>query len=115
MYNPKKTTYARVEYADIAGLSGAEDRTQNVGLSGELINAIGNNDALLHVVRMFVDDMVLHPLETVDPLRDIPILDTELLLSDLSKIENRLERLRAALNGAKVSQPTMLTSRSSSY
>ncbi len=101
MYNPKKTTYARVEYADIAGLSGAEDRTQNVGLSGELINAIGNNDALLHVVRVFADNTVPHPLETVDPLRDITMLDTELLLSDLSKVENRLERLEASLKRGK--------------
>ena len=50
MYKPKKTSYAKVEYADIAGLSGTTDQEQNVGLSGELMNAIANNDALLHVV-----------------------------------------------------------------
>ncbi len=101
MYNPKKTTYARVEYADIAGLSGAEEQTQGVTLSGELSNAIGNNDALLHVVRVFEDDSVPHPLETVDPARDIARLDTELGLSDLSKIENRLERLEGSLKKGK--------------
>lgn len=101
MYQPKKTTYARVEYTDIAGLSGAEQGQRNVSLSGELINAIGNNDALLHVVRGFVDETVPHPLETVDPARDIAMLEAELNLSDLTKVENRLERLAANLKRGK--------------
>jgi len=101
MYQPKKTTYARVEYTDIAGLSGVEAGSRSVGLSGELINAIANNDALLHVVRVFQDETVPHPLETTDPGRDISILDAELSLSDLSKIENRLERLAASLKRGK--------------
>lgn len=100
MYNPKKTTHARVEYADIAGLSGAEE-SGGVNLSGELINAIANNDALLHVVRVFADETVPHPLENVDPARDISRLDAELSLSDLSKIENRLERLEVSLKKGK--------------
>lgn len=102
MYRPQKTTYARVEYADIAGLSGqvgAERR--DVGLSGELMNAIANNDALLHVVRAFEDDNVPHPLDRIDPGADIASLDAELGLSDLSKIENRLERLEVSLKRGK--------------
>jgi GTP-binding protein YchF len=107
MYQPKKTTYARVEYADIAGLSGAEAEREKrgVGLSGELMNAIANNDALLHVVRTFEDNTVPHPLETVDPVRDVARLDAELILSDLSKIENRLERLEDNLKRGR-SLPT---------
>lgn len=102
MYTPKKTTYARVEYADIAGLSGTTDiNDRSPSLSGELMNAIANNDALLHVVRAFKDDNVPHPLETVDPVRDVANLDAELTLSDLSKIENRLERLEASLKRGK--------------
>ena len=102
MYDPKKTTFARIEYADIAGLSGAEQEDrQQINLSGELINAIANNDALLHVVRVFEDEAVPHPLETIDPSRDIASLDTELSLSDLSKIENRLERLEISLKKGK--------------
>jgi GTP-binding protein YchF len=102
MYNPKKTTYARVEYADIAGMSGAEDKERSTNLSGELMNAIANNDALLHVVRVFTDENVPHPLETIDPARDIANLDAELSLSDLSKIENRLERLEENIKRGKV-------------
>lgn len=102
MYQPQKTTYARVEYADIAGLSGGTDaEKRGVGLSGELMNAIANNDALLHVVRAFDDDNVPHPLGSVDPVRDINNLDSELTLSDLSKIENRLERLEVSLKRGK--------------
>jgi GTP-binding protein YchF len=101
MYQPQKTTYARVEYADIAGLSGARSDERSVSLSGELMNAIGNNDALLHVVRVFKDEAVPHPLEKVDPARDITSLDAELSLSDLSKIENRLERLAVSLKRGK--------------
>jgi hypothetical protein len=100
MYQPKKTTYAKVEYADIAGLSGGEG-DRSVSLSGELMNAIGVNDALLHVVRVFADDNVPHPLNTMNPARDIEVLDAELTLSDLSKIENRLERLEGNLKKGK--------------
>jgi ribosome-binding ATPase len=103
MYHPKKTTPARVEYADIAGLgsSAGEGERRGVGLSGELMNAIGNNDALLHVVRAFEDENVPHPLGSVDPIRDINNLEAELSLSDLSKIENRLERLSGTLKKGK--------------
>ncbi|MFQ5610602.1 MAG: DUF933 domain-containing protein [Anaerolineae bacterium] len=98
MVRPKKTTAARVEWADLAGFGGE----QGVSLGGELVNALGSNDALLHVVRCFEDDRVLHPLESIDPGRDIAWLDSELLLSDLSKIENRLERLAESLKRGKV-------------
>ncbi len=101
MYRPKKETPARVEYADIAGLGSADQANRGVGLSGELMNAIGNNDALLHVVRAFEDDNVPHLLGSVNPARDIAALDSELTFSDLSKIENRLERLEASLKKGK--------------
>jgi GTP-binding protein YchF len=104
MYQPKKTTYARVEYADIAGLSGAkadDEPGRGVTLGGELVGAIANNDALLHVVRAFEDENIPHPFETVDPARDIASLDAELGLSDLGKIENRLERLTTSLKKGK--------------
>jgi hypothetical protein len=103
MYKPKKVTHARIEYADIAGLSGAEEEEgqRGVSIGGELLNAIANNDALLHVVRVFQDEAVPHPLQTVDPARDITRLDVELSFSDLSKIENRLERLEVSLKKGK--------------
>jgi ribosome-binding ATPase len=94
MFQPRKTTYAQVTYADIAGL--VKGVSQG-GLSGPLLNTISQSDALLHVVRAFDDPDVPHEEGHVDPLRDIGIIDTELLLSDLIIVERRIERLQAGL------------------
>ena len=91
MYNPKKVTYAQVQYTDIAGL--AKGLGESGGLAGPLLNEIGNNDALLHVVRAFENDNVLHPEGDVDPARDIELVETELILNDLLVVTNRLERV----------------------
>lgn len=90
IFKPKKVTYARVEYKDIGGL----DKGMSAGgLSGEILGAVSQNDALLHVVRAFEDPNVPHPYDSVDPARDVAILDAELVLSDLVIVERRLERL----------------------
>jgi len=95
MYHPKKVTYATVQYNDIAGL--AKGMGEAGGLAGELLNEISQNDALLHVARAFSDPNVLHPEGEVDPARDIAIMETELLLSDMTVISNRLERIASRL------------------
>jgi GTP-binding protein YchF len=96
MFHPRKTTYARIQYNDIAGL-----RTgigQDGGLTGALLNAISQNDALMHVVRAFEDERVPHPDGSVSPLRDVSALDFEFLFSDLTIIERRMERLARDLS-----------------
>jgi GTP-binding protein YchF len=94
MFQPRKTTFAQVIYADIAGLvKGISQK----GLSGPLLNTISQSDALLHVVRAFEDPTVPHEEGNVDPMRDIAIVDTELLLSDLIIVERRIERLQDGL------------------
>ncbi len=95
MFKPKKTTYAQVQYNDIAGL--ARGIGEKGGLDGGLLNHIVQNDALLHVVRAFEDENVPHIEETIDPQRDLEILDTELILSDLAMVERRLDRIHAQL------------------
>lgn len=90
IFKPKKVTRARVEYKDIGGLAKG---ISEGGLSGEILGAVSQNDALLHVVRAFEDPNVLHPEGTVDPARDVAILDAEFILSDLVIVERRLERL----------------------
>jgi GTP-binding protein YchF len=95
MFNPRKVTRAQVKYNDIAGLQ--RGIGEKGGMDGNLLNQIVQNDALLHVVRAFEDPNVPHIEETVDPQRDLDILDTELILSDLAVIERRLERLTAGL------------------
>jgi GTP-binding protein YchF len=91
MFEPRKTTYAQIQYNDIAGLRVGIGKEG--GLSGPLLNAIAQNDALLHVVRAFEDVAIPHPAGSVNPARDLAALDFELLFSDLVIVERRLERL----------------------
>jgi GTP-binding protein YchF len=88
MFKPKKTIYAKVTYADIAGLEGGK-----AAISGALLNQLSQMDGLLHVVRCFDDPSVPHPAITIDPHRDIATMDAELLINDLIAVERKLERL----------------------
>ncbi len=88
MFQPKRTIYAKVTYADIAGLEGAGGE-----VSGPLLNQLTQMDGFLHVVRCFDDPNVPHPTGSVDPLRDVAAMDAELLLNDLIAVERKLERL----------------------
>ncbi len=90
LFNPKKTTYAKVTYNDIAGFGKGAAKS---GLSGPLLNAIAANDALLLVVRAFDDENVPHPDDRIDPARDLEAMESELMLNDMTVIDRRLERL----------------------
>jgi GTP-binding protein YchF len=90
LYKPKKTVYAKVTYADIAGLDGSAGKG---GLSGELLSQLSQMDGFLHVVRCFDDPSVPHPAGSVDPHRDVLTMDGELLLNDMIVVERKLERL----------------------
>jgi len=90
MFNPLKTVYAKVTYADVGGLDKGAGKT---GLPGAFVNQIGQMDAFVHVLRAFEDPSVPHGEGTIDPLRDLAILETEFLLNDLGIVERRLERL----------------------
>ena len=90
MFKPKKTIYAKVTYADIAGL---ETGSAKSGISGQLLNQLNQMDALILVVRCFQDDSVMHPGGSIDPKRDADTMLSELLLNDLIAVERKLERL----------------------
>lgn len=90
MFKPKKTIYAKVTYVDIAGLDGSAGKS---GISGALLNQLAQMDGFIHVVRVFEDENVPHVNETIDPLRDIQNMDSELMLNDLIAVERKLERL----------------------
>lgn len=94
MYKPKKTTYTQVTYVDIGGLDKGMD---DGGLKGQLRNELAQLDGYLHVIRAFEDDAVPHPYLDNDPARDLEIVDTEFLLTDLVTVENRLEKLQNEL------------------
>lgn len=89
MFNPRRTVYAKVTYADIAGLEGRGSGD----ISGPLLNQLSQMDGFVHVVRCFEDPTVPHPLGSVDPLRDLQAMDGEFLLNDLITVERKLQRL----------------------
>ena len=95
MFNPKKTTYARITYSDVAGLQKSGD--EGTALSGQLLNHLSGLDGFVHVVRAFESDLVPHPDGSVDAARDLEALDTEFLLSDLGTVEKRLFKLQEGL------------------
>lgn len=92
MYNPRKTIYATVTYADIGGL---DKGISEGGLKGQFRNELAQADGFVHVVRAFEDDTVPHPYVSIDPQRDVETLDGEFLLADMVVVEKRLERLEA--------------------
>lgn len=97
---PQKTTLATVEFTDIAGL--VKGASEGEGLGNKFLTNIRETGAMLHVVRCFSDADVSHVHGHADPLEDISIVETELLLADLHAAENRLERLEKL---AKTSKP----------
>jgi ribosome-binding ATPase len=88
MFKPRKTIYAKVTYADIAGLEGGSSN-----IAGTLLNQLAQMDGFLNVIRCFDDESVPHPSGSVNPARDIAAMDSELLLNDLIAVERKLERL----------------------
>jgi len=90
MFKPEKKIYAKVTYADIAGLEGGAAKA---GISGQLLNQLTQMDGFVHVVRCFENASVPHPSGSIDPARDIAIMDGEFLLNDMISVERKLERL----------------------
>lgn len=90
LFKPKKVTPAEVRYVDVAGSLQSDGNTAQ---AAQIVGQLRNADALLLVVRAFANDRVPHPSGSVDPLRDLRLLNEELLLADLTVVEKRLERL----------------------
>lgn len=95
LFQPRKVTYARVTYNDVAGLQ--KGLGEAGGLSGALLNHLATADAFVHVVRAFESELFPHADGAVDAARDLAALDTELLLADLVAVEGKLDRLREGL------------------
>jgi GTP-binding protein YchF len=97
---PEKVVPATVEFVDIAGLVAGASKGE--GLGNQFLSHIRETDAIAHVVRCFANDDVVHVSGSVDPLRDIEIINTELALADLDTVSRALERAaRAAKTGDK--------------
>lgn len=89
----------RMEFVDIAGLVAGASKGE--GLGNQFLANIREVDAIVHVVRCFDDDDIIHVSGSVDPVRDVEIIDLELVLSDLAQVEKRLDRSRKQARGNK--------------
>ena len=100
MYNPKKVVPTTIEFVDIAGL--VRGASKGEGLGNQFLSHIREVDAIIHIVRCFENDNVIHVDNKVDPKSDIETIETELILKDLETIEKRLEKTgKTAKSGDK--------------
>lgn len=103
LVNPQRVQHSTVDFVDIAGLVAGASKGE--GLGNKFLGNIRETQAILHVVRCFEDDDVIHVANSVDPLRDIDIIETELILADVQSLENRLQRMEKMLKGDKTLAP----------
>ena len=97
IYSPEKYTPAIIEFVDIAGL--VKGASKGEGLGNKFLSHIREVDAIIHVVRCFRDAKIVHVDGSVDPIRDLEVINTELLLSDIELVERRLDRARKLMKG----------------
>ncbi len=97
MYSPDKVTPAVIEFVDIAGL--VKGASQGEGLGNKFLSNIREVDAIIHVVRAFEDDNIVHVEGNINPIRDIDTINMELILSDIEIVERRLDKSRKAIKG----------------
>jgi ribosome-binding ATPase len=91
LIHPKKVTPTTLEFFDIAGL--AKGASKGEGLGNQFLDHIRNVDAIAHVVRCFDNENVSHDFGTIDPVRDIEVINTELILADLDTLERRISKV----------------------
>ncbi len=97
LHQPKKVTPAVVEFVDIAGL--VKGASKGEGLGNKFLSNIRTTDAIVHVVRCFEDPNVTHVEGTTDPLRDIDIINLELVMADIEMVERRIDKCQKAAKG----------------
>ncbi|MFU2210635.1 redox-regulated ATPase YchF [Solidesulfovibrio sp. C21] len=99
LVNPAQIVPATVRFTDIAGLVAGASKGE--GLGNKFLAHIRETEVIVHVARAFEDDDVVHVAGSVDPARDIDVIDTELILADIQVLENRLDRLVKQTKGSK--------------
>ncbi len=105
MYHPEKYTPAVMEFVDIAGL--VKGASKGEGLGNKFLANIREVDAILHVVRCFENDDIIHVDGKVDPLRDVETINLELIFADLEVVERRLDRIRKLVKNDKSLAPEL--------
>ncbi len=99
MYHPEKYTPAIIEFVDIAGL--VQGAAHGEGLGNKFLSHIREVDAIAHVVRCFENSNIIHVSDSVDPLRDVEVINMELILSDIEILDKRIDRVAKAMKGDK--------------
>lgn len=99
MYEPEKFTPATVEFVDIAGL--VKGASKGEGLGNKFLSNIREVDAIVHVVRCFEDDNIVHVSGSIDPKRDIDTINLELILSDIEMVDRRIDKTKKMLKSDK--------------
>jgi len=99
MFGAARTVYTSIEFFDIAGL--VRGASKGDGLGNKFLGHIREAAAIIHVVRCFEDENVMHVDGTLDPARDIETIDLELIFADLEVLERRIDKTRKALKGDK--------------
>ncbi len=99
MHHPNKKTPAVIEFVDIAGL--VKGASKGEGLGNQFLGNIREVDAILHVIRCFSDDNIIHVDGKIDPMRDLETINLELIFSDLEILDRRIDRTKKALRGDK--------------
>ncbi len=102
--NPEKLQYSTLDFVDIAGL--VKGASKGEGLGNKFLSNIRETEVILQIVRCFDDENIVHNEGSIDPLRDVEIIETELILADVEVLQNRIERLKKqakADKGAKAS------------
>lgn len=99
MYNPEKYTPAIIEFVDIAGL--VRGASKGEGLGNKFLSHIREVDAIVHVVRCFENENIIHVDGNVDPIRDVETINLELIFSDIEILDRRIDRVKKAMKGDK--------------
>ncbi len=99
MYNPEKYTPAIIEFVDIAGL--VRGASKGEGLGNKFLSHIREVDAIVHVVRCFENENIIHVDGDIDPIRDVETINLELIFSDIEMIDRKIERTKKAMKGDK--------------
>ena len=99
MYEPEKFTPATIEFVDIAGL--VKGASKGEGLGNKFLSNIREVDAVVHVVRCFENDDIIHVEGSIDPARDIETIDLELILSDIEVLDRRIDKTKKMIKADK--------------
>jgi len=103
--NPEKIQYSTLDFVDIAGL--VKGASKGEGLGNKFLSNIRETEVILHIVRCFEDDNIVHTEGSIDPIRDVEIIENELILADIEVLQNRMDRLKKQAKADKSAKATL--------